>query len=102
MYPDALRSGRYAPCAGRRVHETPLAGKTGTSHCGQEIAKLKEAVTGQDECFAPLAASSFSAVWQSRGPSRNSLASAVIIMLVPTHFRGQKSPMLPGLSGVIG
>ena len=40
MYPDALRAGRNASCAGGRVHETPLAKQADPGHPkGQPIRK---------------------------------------------------------------
>ena len=40
-YPDALRSGRYAPCAGGRVHEAPIAKQTDPGHPEQPIRKRR-------------------------------------------------------------
>ena len=42
MYPDALRAGRNASCAGGRVHETPLAKQTDPGHPkGQPMRKRR-------------------------------------------------------------
>ena len=41
LYPDALRSGRYAPCAGGRVHEAPIAKQTDPGHPEQPIRKRR-------------------------------------------------------------
>ena len=41
-YPDALRAGRYASCAGGRVHETPLAKQADPGHPkGQPMRKRR-------------------------------------------------------------
>ena len=41
LYPDALRSGWYAPCAGGRVHEAPIAKQTNPGHPEQPIRKRR-------------------------------------------------------------
>ncbi len=41
LYPDALRSGWFAPCEGRRVHEAPIAKQTDPGHPEQPIRKRR-------------------------------------------------------------
>ena len=41
LYPDALRSGRFAPCAGGRVHEAPITKQTDPGHPEQPIRKRR-------------------------------------------------------------
>ena len=40
-YPDALRSGRFAPCAGGRVHEAPITKQADPGHPEQPIRKRR-------------------------------------------------------------
>ena len=41
LYPDALRSGRFAPCTGGRVHEAPITKQTDPGHPEQPIRKRR-------------------------------------------------------------